>query len=114
MPLWRCEGRRLGSSTLREAQESRAIHRSRVEIRPADNFFVVRRSFGFDYGHRNPRETEYVVCLKECKLCLVHGLATLDSVTEKSITELRSIDDLPADAKRAIDNYLKRRSDEEK
>ncbi len=82
------------------------VQRSHITIRPADGFFVVRRAFGFDYG--NTRETEYIVCLKNDELYVLRGLARLDSVRENSIEKLRSVDSLPTDARKSIQEYLER------
>lgn len=80
------------------------VQRSRITIRPADGFFVVRRAFGFDYG--NTRETEYVVFLKNDELYILRGLARFDSVMENTVEKLRRIDALPTDARQSIHQYL--------
>lgn len=82
------------------------VHRSRINVRPAEHFFVVRRSFGFDYG--TTREREYVLHLKNDAMYILRGLARLDSVMERSIEKLRSVDSLPDDAKASIQKYLQR------
>ncbi len=75
-------------------------NRSRISIRPADDFFIVRREFGF----RNKRETEYIIRLANDHLYLVRGMAKLDAMRERSIEKLRSIKELPAPAQRTIDS----------
>jgi hypothetical protein len=82
------------------------VHRSRIEVRPADNFFVVRRAFGFDYG--NTRETEYIVCLKNHQLYILRGLAQLESVRKTSVEKLRRVDALPDEVEQSIKKYLDR------
>jgi hypothetical protein len=76
--------------------------RSRISIRPADDFFIVRREFGFDYG--NTRETEYIIRLANNRLYLVRGMAALDSMMERKIEKLRSIKELPAQTLRRIES----------
>jgi hypothetical protein len=82
------------------------IQRSRIKLRPAENFFVVERAFGFDYG--NTREAEYIVCLKNDDLYTVRGLARFDPVREYTIEKLRRVDSLPTDATDSIQQYLDR------
>ncbi len=80
------------------------VQRSRITLKQADNFFVVRRSFGFDYG--NTRETEYIVCFKNDEVYMLRGLARLDSVKERSVEKLRRVDSLPDKAMECIREYL--------
>ena len=71
--------------------------RSRISVQPADDFFIVRREIGSDYG-RNIRETEYIVRLANDRLYLVRGMATLDAMKERKIEKLRRIKQLPPQA----------------
>jgi hypothetical protein len=82
------------------------VQRSRIAIRPADHFFVVRRAFGFDYG--NTRETEYVVFLKNNELYVLRGLSPFDPVTECTIEKRSRVDSMPGDAAESIQAYLNR------
>jgi hypothetical protein len=82
------------------------VQRSRITVRPADNFFVVRRAFGFDYG--NTRETEYILHIKNDEMYILRGLARLDSVRENTVEKLRSVDSLPDGARDSIQEYLHR------
>ncbi len=84
------------------------VVRSRITVRPADNFFVVQRAIGFDYG--NTRETEYIVCLKNDELYLVRGLAQFDPAMQNTIEKLRRVDSMPEDALEAVEAYLDRRA----
>lgn len=80
------------------------VQRNRLTINRADDFFVVRRAFGFDHG--TTRETEYVVCLKNDGLYILRGLTRLDSVLTPSVEKLRSVRSLPDNAKKEIEEYL--------
>ena len=80
------------------------VQRNRITISRADNFFLVRRAFGFD--HENTRETEYIVCLKNDEMYILRGLARLDSVRENTIEKRRRVDSLPTDAQERIREYL--------
>tara|TARA_R110002020_G_scaffold53838_7_gene150172 strand:+ start:509 stop:988 length:480 start_codon:yes stop_codon:yes gene_type:complete len=86
------------------------VQRSRITVRPADNFFVVRREFGFDYG--NTRETEYIVHIKKDEMYILRGLSRLDSVRVNTIDKLRSGDSLPDGASISIQEYLQRVTNE--
>ena len=76
--------------------------RSWISIRPANDFFIVRREFGRDYGG-NTRESEYIIRLANDRLYFVRGMATLDSMQERKIEKLRSIEQLPPAAARIIE-----------
>ncbi len=79
--------------------------RSRISIRPANDFFIVRRESGGEYGGgRNTRETEYIIRLANDRLYFVRGMATLDPMQERKIEKLRSIEQLPPEADRIIEN----------
>lgn len=84
------------------------VQRSRITVRPAENFFVVRRAFGFDYG--TTRETEYILCIKGDGLYVLRGLATLDSVRDYTAVKLQRVDSLPDGAGDSIREYLERLS----
>ena len=75
--------------------------RSRIRIRPANDFFIVRREFGFKTV--NTRETEYIMRLVDGKLYLVRGMARLDAMRERKIEKLRRIEQLPEVARAAIE-----------
>lgn len=80
------------------------VLRSRISVRPARNCFVVRRSFGSDYGG-NTIETEYVVYLKDGAFYHLAGLADLDPVNEPKVRKFRKGDALPDAAAEAIRVY---------
>lgn len=82
------------------------VLRSRISIRPADGFFLVKRTFGFDWG--NTRETEYIVFLRGNQMYLLHGLAKLDPMREYRATKYRRADQVPDEVSEAIDDYLVR------
>lgn len=87
------------------------VQRSRIRIRPADGFFIVRLAFGFDHG--NTRETEYIVYMKNDELYILRGLARFDTVKRNTIEKLRSSGSLPSDAMQSIQEYLERNSTEQ-
>lgn len=81
-------------------------NRSRISLERAENFFLVRRSLGFDYG--TTRETEYVLFLKDDRLYMLHGLADLDPVRQGEIRKFWKTDVLPEAASDAIRASLER------
>jgi hypothetical protein len=87
-------------------QDSWRADRSRISLERAENFFLVRRSFGFDYG--TTRETEYVLFLKGDRLYVLHGLADLDPVQQGEIRKFWRTDALPDAASDAIRESLER------
>lgn len=82
------------------------VQRNRISIRPAENFFVVRSAFGFDYG--TTREADYFVYLKNDTLYEIRGLADLDPMNAGEIRKLRRTDSLPDVARTAIREYVER------
>lgn len=75
--------------------------RSRIRIRPANDFFIVRREYGFHTV--NTRETEYIVRCVNGNLYRIRGMARLDAMRERKIEKLRRIQQLPAGAADAIE-----------
>lgn len=88
------------------ADGSWQVQRSRISVKPANDFYLVTREFGFDYG--NTRSTEYILFRKGDQLYILHGLARLDSVRDYSAQKFRRVEQLPAEAVDAIDAYLLR------
>lgn len=87
------------------------LQRSRIKsVRPARNFFVVRRGYRFDWG-RNEVETEYIVCLNNDGLFQVQGLAPMAPTREYVVRKQRRTETLPDKAKDAIQEYLDRYED---
>lgn len=82
------------------------VQRSRIAVKPADGFFLVKRAFGFDSG--NTRETEYIVFRRDDELYIIRGLAEFDPVKERTVEKLRSVESLPDDARESIKEYLRR------
>ena len=68
-------------------------HESRISLRPARDFYIVRRQYGF--GMQNLRETEYVIRLNGDRLYMLRGMARLDPVKTRSIDKLERVDELP-------------------
>lgn len=86
--------------------EKWVVKHDRLSLRPARNFFVVRRQFGFDYG--TTRESEYVVCIKDNALYHVRGVARLDPMLEGAVEVRRPAEKLPPEAIAAIQHYIER------
>lgn len=82
------------------------LSRSRIQLKMTDEFFVVDRAIGFDYG--TTRESEFIVYLRNGRLYTVRGLAKLDPADEFEIQQLHRTDNLPASAKQAVAEYLER------
>lgn len=88
------------------------VHRSRVTLKPARDFFLVTRTYGFDWK-RNPSTTEYIVYLRDGKVYQLRGLARLDGIQDVSARKLRRVDSLPDGVTDAIDERLRRQRERE-
>lgn len=75
--------------------------RSRVELEPLRDAYLVRRQFGYDYGGTT-RENEYIIYLKDDRLYMIHGLATLSPTLKRDIAKLYRVDTPPKGAIDAI------------
>ena len=85
-------------------QPWRATH-SRIEsIRPARNFYLVRRSYGLDWG-KNKKETEYIVCLNGDGLFQVVGLAPIEATRNYRVQKHVRVEQLPEQGKKALESY---------
>ncbi|MCA8988562.1 MAG: hypothetical protein KDA78_13015 [Planctomycetaceae bacterium] len=73
---------------------------SQIKLKPAENFFLVDRTFGF--GQKNLRESEYYLYLKNNDLYLINGLARMDRARERKIEKLKSVESLPDNAAKSM------------
>lgn len=76
------------------------VQRSRIQIRPARDFFIVTRHY--DFGGANRYHTEYIVRMVDDRLYRVRGMARLDG-GERKIDKLRRVKQLPPEALTAIE-----------